>query len=386
VTLAPVDAGVHDPTVVVLLLLAGLALLVLGGEVLVRGGSGLGRAVGLSPLVIGLTVVAACTSAPEMAVTVSASLGGNPDVAVGNVVGSNIFNVLVILGLSALAAPLVVRSRVVRADVPVMIGLTVLLLLVALDGAVSRLDGSVLVVGLVLYTVWLVRASRREERAAAAAQPEGATATMPSTRGRTLLLSLTQVAVGVALLVVGARWMVDGAVTVAEATGVSDLVIGLTIVAAGTSLPELATSVVAALRGERDIAVGNVVGSNIFNIGAVLGVASLVSGDGVPVAASAVTFDIPVALGVAVALLPLAFTGFVLRRWEGLLLAGYYAAYVTYLLLDADGHDALPAFSTTMVLFVLPATALGLGTLAALEVRRRRGEVPRPPVSSRPRG
>ncbi|MCF6735558.1 calcium/sodium antiporter [Blastococcus sp. KM273129] len=354
----------------IVLMVGGFAVLVLGGELLVRGGSNLGRAVGLSRLVIGLTIVAACTSAPEMAVTVAASLADNPGLAVGNVVGSNIFNVLLILGASALAAPLIVRSQLVRLDIPAMIGITVVLLALALDGAVSVLDGALLLLLLVAYTGWILRIGRRSEEAAEGPR-SGDPADAP--RGKAVLASVGLIAVGVALLVVGARWLVEAAVTVAGALGVSDLVIGLTVVAAGTSLPELATSVIAALRGERDIAVGNIVGSNIFNIGAVLGVAAVVSDGGVPVAASVVRFDLPVALAVAVALLPVAFTGFVLRRWEGALLVAYYGAYVGYLLLDASGHDALPAFSATMIGFVLPLTGLGLLTLVLYEWRRHRG-------------
>ncbi|WP_051515462.1 calcium/sodium antiporter [Candidatus Blastococcus massiliensis] len=355
----------------IVLMVGGFAVLVLGGELLVRGGSNLGRAVGLSRLVIGLTIVAACTSAPEMAVTVAASLAGNPGLAVGNVVGSNILNVLLILGASAVVAPLIVRSQLVRLDIPAMIGLTVVLLALALDGVVSVLDGALLLVLLVAYTGWIMRIGRRSEKTAAAGPRSGDPAGTP--RGKAVLASVGLIAVGVALLVVGARWLVEAAVTVAGALGVSDLVIGLTVVAAGTSLPELATSVIAALRGERDIAVGNIVGSNMFNIGAVLGVAAVVSDGGVPVAASVVRFDLPVALAVAVALLPVAFTGFVLRRWEGALLVAYYGAYVGYLLLDASGHDALPAFSATMIGFVLPLTGLGLLTLVLYEWRRHRG-------------
>jgi cation:H+ antiporter len=358
----------------IVLMVGGFAVLVLGGELLVRGGSNLGRAVGLSRLVIGLTIVAACTSAPEMAVTVAASLAGNSGLAVGNVVGSNIFNVLFILGVSAVATPLIVRSQLIRLDIPAMIGVTVVLLALALDGAVSVLDGALLLLLMVAYTAWVLRIGRRTEDPTedpAAGPRSGDPAGTP--RGKAVLASVGLIAVGVALLVVGARWLVDAAVTVAGALGVSDLVIGLTVVAAGTSLPELATSVIAALRGERDIAVGNIVGSNIFNIGAVLGVAAVVSDGGVPVAASVVRFDLPVALAVAVALLPVAFTGFVLHRWEGALLVAYYGAYVGYLLLDASGHDALPAFSATMIGFVLPLTGLGLLTLVIYEWRRHRG-------------
>ncbi|WP_409333044.1 calcium/sodium antiporter [Trujillonella humicola] len=357
-----------------LLLLAGLALLVVGGELLVRGGSLLGRAMGLSRLVIGLTVVAACTSAPEMAVTVAASLGGSPGLAVGNVVGSNVVNLLLILGVSALAAPLVVRAQIVRLDLPVLIVFTAVLLLMALDGTVSVLEGGVLLLALVGYAAVLLRLGRRAVARAGGAgeDDEQREDPPPAARGRSVLSGTGLVLVGVVLLVVGARWLVDAAVTVATDLGVSDLVIGLTVVAVGTSLPELVTSVVAALRGERDIAVGNAVGSSIFNIGAALGAAAVVSTGGIPIAPSVVRFDLPVALAVAVAVLPLAFTGFVLRRWEGALLVAYYGVYLLYLLLDATDHDALPAFSAVMLAFVLPITALGLLTAVAHEVRRRR--------------
>ncbi len=180
-------------------------------------------------------------------------------------------------------------------------------------------------------------------------------------------------AVGLGLLVLGSRWLVGGAVDLAGALGVSDLIVGLTIVAAGTSLPEVATSVVASLRGERDIAVGNVVGSNIFNILAVLGLSSLVSPDGIAVAPSMTTFDIPVAIVVAVACLPILFTGHLIARWEGGVFLGYYVAYTLYLILNAAEHDALPAYSTVMLIFVLPLTALTIGVLAVREVHGRRG-------------
>ena len=361
--------------VTLLLLLAGLALLVLGGEVLVRGAGGLARAAGMSPLVVGLTVVSFATSAPELAVTVDAALSGSPGLAVGNVVGSNVVNVLLVLGISGLILPLAVRSALVRRDVPVMIAASVLLLLLALDGAVTRTDGLVLLAVLLAYVGWTVLGSRRP--GAATQDPTGQDPAQdageaPRTRRR-LVLDLLSVAGGVAMLVLGARWLVSGATDVASALGMSDLVIGLTVVAVGTSLPELATSVIAAVRGSVEMAVGNVVGSNIFNIGAVMGVAAVVSPGGVPVDPGAVRFDLPVMTAVALALLPVAFTGFRVARWEAALFVVYYAAYAAYLLLDSAGHDALAPFSTVMLVFALPMTALTLALLVGYELGRSRG-------------
>lgn len=353
--------------VTVLLLLAGLALLVLGGEVLVRGAGGLARAAGMSPLVVGLTVVSFATSAPELAVTVDAALSGSPGLAVGNVVGSNVVNVLLVLGVSGLILPLAVRSALVRRDVPVMIGASVLLLLLALDGAVTPVDGVVLIAVLLVYVGWTVLGSRRSDVVPADRAPR---------TPRRTVLDLLSVAAGVALLVLGARWMVSGATDVATALGMSELVIGLTVVAVGTSLPELATSVIAAVRGSVEMAVGNVVGSNIFNIGAVMGGAAVLAPGGVPVDPGAVRFDLPVMVAVALALLPVAFTGFTVARWEAALFVAYYAAYAAYLLLDSAGHDALAPFSTVMLVFALPMTALTLALLVGYELGRSRGGGP----------
>ncbi|HEV2131516.1 MAG TPA: calcium/sodium antiporter [Longimicrobiaceae bacterium] len=353
----------------VVLLVLGLIVLVVGAELLVRGAARLAAAVGISPLVIGLTVVAFGTSSPELAVSVLASGSGQADLALGNVVGSNIFNVLFILGISALITPLVVAAQLVRWDVPLMIGVSVLLLLLALDGSVGRLDGMLLFAGIVAYTAWSVRESRKESAQASPA-PEGDAGGESKKTPGYLLVQVGLVVAGLVLLVLGSRWLVDGAVEIARLLGVSELVIGLTIVAAGTSLPEVATSILAALRGERDIAVGNVVGSNIFNILAVLGISGLVAPEGVPVAAAALRFDIPVMIAVAVACLPIFFTGHLIARWEGALFLAFYAAYTVYLTLHAIDHPALETYRTAMVLFVLPLTAL---TLVVLGVRAARG-------------
>lgn len=336
--------------------LVGLVLLVVGAEALVRGSSRLAAALGVSPLIIGLTVVAFGTSAPEMAVSVKAALAGQADIAVGNVVGSNIFNVLGILGISALIVPLVISPQLLRFDVPVMIAVSVLIWGFCLDGVVSRLEGALLFAGLVAYVLVLISLSRRENRQQQEAR--AAAGVLAPSGGGKQLVNLVLVLGGLGLLVLGAKWLVDGAVEIAHYLGVSELIIGLTIVAIGTSLPELVTSVVAGLRGERDIAVGNIVGSNIFNILGVLGAAGMIDPAGLGVSAMILSFDLPVMAAVAIICLPIFLTGQVISRWEGALLLVGYAAYTAYLILNATGHPALPMFRTAMLLLALPLAGL----------------------------
>jgi len=335
----------------------GLFALIAGARALVRGASKLALSFGVSPLVIGLTIVAMGTSAPEVAVSVGAALDGRTDLAVGNVVGSNTFNVLFILGLSALIAPLVVNAQLIRQEVPIMIGASLLLILLAADGRLGMLESVVLLALLLAYTVFLIVQSRRET---AATRDEYAQALPPDRAwDRHWSVQVLLVLAGLALLVFGAKWLVDAAVAFARAAGVSELVIALTIVAAGTSMPEVATSVTAALKGERDIAVGNVVGSNVFNILGCLGVSGLVGG-GLPVPAAALAFDLWVMLAAAFACLPVFLTGREIARWEGGLFIGYYFAYTAFLVLAARHHQVLPSFSAAMLSFVLPLTIVTL--------------------------
>jgi cation:H+ antiporter len=349
--------------VTLLFLIAGLVLLVVGAEALVKGASRLAAMVGLSPLIIGLTIVAYGTSAPEMAVSVMSSLAGQPDIAVGNVVGSNIFNVLFILGISALVVPLVVAQQLIRLDVPIMIMVSVLSWLFARDGLISRPEGAILFAGAIGYTLFLMFQSSKEE--SPDVQEEyakyGGGSNKKSVKG--VLSSLFYIAGGLVLLVVGSRWLVDGAIVIARSLGISEVVIGLTIVAAGTSLPELATSVVASIRGERDIAVGNVVGSNIFNLLAVLGLSGFISPTGLPVSESILRFDIPVMTAVAIACLPIFFTGNLISRREGTLFIFYYIAYTLYLILSSTQHDSLPMYSQVMLYFIIPLTVVTLITI-----------------------
>lgn len=384
----------------VIMLVVGFVVLIGGGEALVRGAGALARSIGMSSLVVGLTVVAFATSAPELAVSTGAALSGSPGLAVGNVVGSNIANVLLVLGVSAAFAPLIVQSQVVRADIPVMVAMSMVLLLVALDGLIGLLDGMLLLAGLVAYVTTTVVLSRRrgaavsgiaagvadDDGGAGAADSAGSAASgdpahdddehgpvRVASRGRMIGLNVLLVLVGVGLLVAGAQLLVNGATDIASALGVSDLIIGLTVVAVGTSLPEIATSVIAVVRGERDMAVGNIVGSNVFNIGGVVSVTAIIAPNGIGVEPAAVRFDIPIMLAVALVLLPVAFTGRIIARWEGMLLVGFYLAYLAYLVLETTGHDAVEPFSAAMLWFVIPITGLWLVLMAAYELGLRRG-------------
>jgi cation:H+ antiporter len=348
----------------VLLFLLGLAALVAGAEALVRGASRIAMSLGISPLVVGLTIVALGTSSPEVAVSVGAALGGNTDIAVGNVVGSNIFNVLFILGVSALITPLVVHSQIIRQEVPIMIGASVILAVMVIDGSLGRAESALLLALLVAYMVFLVRQSRAEtaeirDEYASAVQRNG-------TWDSHWAVQAVLIVAGLGLLVLGSEWLVTAAVAFARALGVSDLVIGLTIIAAGTSMPEVATSIMAAVRGERDIAVGNVIGSNTFNILGCLGLSGVVSAQGLGMSPAVLNFDLWVMLAVAFACLP----AFMLRneigRRRGLLFLAFYVAYVAYLILGAQDHDALDEFSAVMLSFVLPITIV---TLVVMVIR-----------------
>ncbi len=354
------------------LLIGGLVVLVAGAEALVRGASALALSLGVSPLVVGLTIVAFGTSSPELAVSVQAATTGTVDLALGNVVGSNIFNVLFILGVSALIVPLVVDRQIVRQEVPVMIGAALLLVGLALDSAIERVEGVICVVLLAAYVALLYIQSRRANAAERDALAPPGAETVPQRAGSHWAVQWLLVIGGLVLLVLGARTFVAAATDVARAFGVSELIIGLTIVAAGTSMPEVATSVMAAIRGERDIAVGNVVGSNTFNILGVLGITALVAPAALPVAPSLANFDLPVMTVVAIACLPIFFTGHSIARWEGGVFLAYYAAYVTYLVLNAQSHDALDEYSFAMRWIVLPLTLLTLLVIATREWRARR--------------
>jgi len=364
----------------------GLVLLAGGAELLVRGASNLGRMAGLSPLVIGLTIVAYGTSAPELAVTISAGLEGQGSIALGNVVGSNVFNVLLILGGSALLSPLRVDAQLVRVDAPLVVALSLLVWLLAADGVLDGLDGGLLLAAAAGYTVWTFRTARREaggpaENASALEHPPapgapGDPVGHPAEDGGRPAGAwfpwAALVLIGLALLVLGSQLLVAGAVGVASALGVGETLIGLTVVAAGTSLPELATSLVATARGDTDIAVGNAIGSNVFNLTLILGTAGVVSVGQVRVPPAFLTFDLPVMVAVMVACLPVFFTGHRISRWEGAVFVFYYVAYTVVIVLEALGHWMQPLLASALLGFVLPLTGFTLLVAVARSWRARR--------------
>lgn len=339
-----------------------------GAELFVRGASKLAASIGVSSLVIGLTVVSFGTSAPELAIGIQSGLEGESDLLIGNVVGSNIFNVLLVLGASAVVTPLVVDRKLIRLDVPLMIGASILLWIFSGNGSINMLESGILTSLLVAYLVFTIYQGRREPAASGtephpAGEPDGF-------RGH-WLFQIILIVVGLALLVAGARMLVASAVEIAGSMGVSSAIIGLTIVSAGTSLPEVATSLMASLKGERDIAVGNVVGSNLFNILGIMGISGLVIPGVIEVPLSVLALDIPLMTVVAVACMPIFFTGYAIDRWEGGVFIGYYIVYIGYLVLNTQGHDLLPLYNQVVLWFALPLTVLTLGVIVYRQLRGR---------------
>jgi cation:H+ antiporter len=350
------------------LLVAGFALLLLGAGALVRGAASLARRAGVSPLIIGVTLVAYLTSAPEVSVSVLGAAKGQDDIAASNVIGSNIFNVLFVLGVCALLRPLVVAQQLVLREVPIMIGVCVVAWLFAANGNLSALEGAILLAGLALFTYDTVRTSRAETAAIAGEYDAG----VPAVSG-SVWRDCALVAAGLAMLVLGGDWLVASAVDIAKSFGVDETTIGLTIVAAGTSMPEVATSVVATLRGERDIAVGNVIGSSIFNVLGILGLAALVSDGGLALPSALVSFDLPLMVAVAVACLPLVAGDHRIPRVVGALFLAYYAAYVAYLVLASKQHGAAEPFSYVMLEFAAPLTVAAVIAYFYRRATERRG-------------
>ena len=309
----------------VLLVIVGLAVLLVGAHVMVEGGTGLAVWLGIRPMVIGLTVVSLGTSLPELAVGIDAVAGGSPGIAVGNIVGTNLVNIMFILGLSAAIVPVVFHTQTLRFDLPAMTAAAVGLVLLSLDGHLGRGDGLLLLAGAVAYTVALVWLSRRAEtdeseepqlRADGRARPVAA---------------IVRLVVGIVAIVAGAELLVDGAAEGAEALGVSEAVVGLTVVAIGTSAPELVTTLVSTVRGDRDIALGNLLGSSIYNIAFVLGLTVAVAPDGVPVPDEVLGSDLVLMLVVALAAVPAFLTGARVSRAEGVLFVAAYLGYLTWL-------------------------------------------------------
>lgn len=318
------------------LLVAGLGLLLVAAEMVVRGASQLAASLGVGPLVLGLTVVAIGTSAPELAVGITAALQGSGSLAVGNIAGTNIFNILFILGLTALLRPLPLHLQVLKLELPTMVLAAALMTVFAWDGIITPFDGTVLLGVAVLYTVALIRMSRRETPAVTREfrdmyGTDGAGRAQTVARERIGYSAV--LAVGLGLSVLGADWLVSGAVDIARKLAISEAVIGLTIVAIGTSAPELVTTIVATLRDERDVAVGNLLGSSIYNILVILGLTCIVAPDGIPVERQLMLVDIPLMTGVALICIPAFVTGKRISRIEGGIGVAVYTVYMVWLVL-----------------------------------------------------
>ena len=348
------------------MLIVGIGVLTVGAALLVGSATSLAERLGVSRLVIGLTVVAFGTSMPEIAIGVGSAIVGDGSVALGNAVGSNVFNILFILGGVAVIRPVTVSRQLIRLDVPVMIAAAVFALLISLDGAFDRVDGAVMLALAVVYTSILMSWGQRiQKRLDAVAVASGA---RPPPRaplkGGGVAKGVGALVLGLALLTLGSRLLLFGASDLARVLGMSELVIGLTGIAVGTSLPEMATSLWALKKGQQEIAVGNIIGSNIFNVVLVLGAAAVVASDGVAVPVGVRTFDLPVMIAVSVACFPIFFTGWTISRTEGVIFLGYYVAYVTYLVLYHSGHAAQDLVAASLLWFALPLTALiaGIGS------------------------
>ena len=367
---APTIFGLADlPLINVIELLSGLCLLLIGAELMVRAAVRLAERLHVRPLIIGLTIVALGSSAPQMTVSLQAALTDNPDIAVGSVVGSGIFNILVTLGLSALIIPLRVSRQLVRLDIPLMIGASLLVFILAWNKDLGRFDGVLLLGALALYLGLLLRQSRHSTR------PHGA---RPQDTQQSWLISVLMILVGLAMLVFAGRLLLGAAVVVATDLGLSERVIGLTVVAVGTSLPELATSLIAALRGQRDIAVGNVIGANLFNLLGVLGLTALLAPTPLSVSPNALDFDLPVMLGVAALCLPVFYSGYRVTRAEGLLLLGLYLVYGLHVVSFTTGMPLAGKLERLMLFYVLPAllTFLLFTSIRAWRRQHHKRDVP----------
>ena len=337
-----------------LFFILGLAGLIVGAEFFLRAVDRFGLKWGVSPMVMGLTVVAFATGAPELAISLKAAMNDSADLVLGNIIGSNIANILLILGITGFITPLQIKLRIVRIDVPIVIAMSIVLYLLALDGVLSLTDGIVLLLGLLTYSVFTFLQIRKNKvdisELYGHEEVELATGTLFYVKNIGLLLA------GLALIALGANWMVSSAVTIAQLLGMSELVVGLTIVSIGTSLPEIATSMTAARKGNADIAVANVLGSNLYNIMLTLGLTIVVAPGVLEVSRNALMLDMPFMIAVAVGCIPIFLTGFDLDRKDASLFLFYYAAYLIYLILEATGSEYLGWIEKGFFFGILPFT------------------------------
>lgn len=325
----------------------GLILLIIGAEILLNGTINLGFSLSLSPVIIGIIVLIS----PDLAVGVQSSLQQHYDLILGNVIGGNVFNILFVIGVCALITPLNVSSRLKRVDVPLMIGLVLVFAWMAMTGFIPQWFGGLLCAGFIVYTLLSIRQSQPHPIRIDAA-PEQA----QSRIFRSTYIYTGSIILGLLLLILGSRLLIQGAAGLASWLGVSDLSIGLTIVAIGTASPQAAASLLATLRGRRDIALGNAIGSSILHILVLLGFTSLIANGGIPVAADIIRFDIPLLVIIVIGCLPIFFNGTHISRREGIVLLGMYVVYMLYLVLDTTRHPGLPLFKTITVAFIIPGT------------------------------
>lgn len=344
----------------VVLFIAGLVGLIGGAELFLKAVDHFGLKWGVSPLIMGLTVVAFATGAPELAISIKAATSGNADLVLGNIIGSNIANILLILGITSLISPLNITRRVVRIDVPIVIGASALVFVLAMDGSLSSIDGIILMIGLLVYSVFTffqIKKSRDEENANEPFEFEGSVDDLA--KGVYFYIkNIGLLLIGLTLIVLGSNWMVDSAVSIALSLGISQLVIGLTIVSIGTSLPEVATSLSSARKGNADIAVANVMGSNLYNILLTLGLTLIIAPEVLTVSKAAINLDLPFMVAVSIVCIPIFIAGFNLTRTDGLIFLFYYVTYLSYLVLEALGSSAVPFIQKGMLFAVVPGTIL----------------------------
>ncbi len=337
-------------------LAVGLAMLLAGGELVVRSASAIARILGMSKLLVGLTVVAFGTSAPELAICIDAVWKGKSDIAVGNIIGSNIANVLLILGLTATIFPIVIQKRVIHREIPIMIGVSILFLVLAIDGVLHPTDGLVLLAGMAVFVVWQIRAEKKAkdaERAAGNNETESAADDPTRAGSPSIWLNIAILVAGVACLWFGAAWLVEGASKIAMGLGVSKLVIGLTVVAIGSSAPEIVTSLLAAKHGHPELAVGNVIGSNIANLLLVAGAASAFS-TRITVPEEAFQFDIPIMLASSIACLPVFATSYRIDRWKGILFLLCFATFNLVLFIKPILIESFPNLQRIYLFVSIP--------------------------------
>ncbi|CAN5443042.1 calcium/sodium antiporter [soil metagenome] len=346
-------------TVTLIWFIIGLVSLIGGAELLVRSASKLAASVGVTKLVIGLTVVAFGTSAPELAVGIEAGIKDQTDILLGNVIGSNFTNTLLILGLSALIMPLKVHRNLIRFDLPVMIGATILLIGLSYNQILSTTECIILIIFLFAYLIALIRFSGKTNFT----KKEALQAGSPWMNG---LLTV----VGLIMLIAGARWLVESATIFAEMAGISELIIGLTVVAIGTSLPEIVTSVLAAVRGEKDLAVGSIIGSNILNILSVIGISGLFTSE-IPVQQTLINIDLMVLLGISILCVPFFYSGKIISRTEGAILFSCYLLYLMYLYLDSMQSNLMSPFINGIFYGVIPAVVIYSVVVVVVEMRKK---------------